>query len=157
MGSKKRVTGKKEKILRDAVSHVQSKNVDTVFVATEAQVAFLRAIAEYDSQKRITVNAICKRAGVGRAAYYRWREQPGFGEWLNSNRDRLFQAEMVFVDRVLLNKAKAGELSSIRVAYEKRGELHKRMDIDFQRRVPVENDMLKVMELFNVVKRMLEG
>lgn len=124
-----------------------------MFVPSPKQQALVIALAEYDAGN-ITITKLCKKAGISREAFYSWRAKPGFLEWFNSHRQRICDADIIFVDKVVLNRAKQGELQAARIVYEKRGEMHKR--VDASRAESIETlDMESVLRLVKMLARLL--
>jgi hypothetical protein len=155
---KKRLRARSKKELIRILSgnaEMDGKCESGVFFPSPKQRALVRALAEFDASS-LTITQICKLAGISREAYYNWREKPGFIQWFHSYRKMLFDADVLFIDKVVVNKAMAGDLSAARIVYEKRGEMYKRAEPEEQtKRYPVVSPE-EVIRLFTYTQRILE-
>jgi len=123
-----------------------------IFIPSPKQQAFARALIESDSDT-MKISVLCKKAGVSRESYYAWREKPGFIEWLNNLRTRVFHADIIFVDRAVMNQAKKGKLDAARIVY---GPMHERVfPLEAPEQTPIE-DKKKIIQLFNLAKKMID-
>jgi hypothetical protein len=130
LGAEKRLTRKRKQQRRATVSSEPEGGVrDGIFQPSLRQEALLRALADYDDE-RFSITRLCRRAGISREAFYAWRRSPGFLDWFHSYRNSLLRSDLLFVDRVVINKALRGELAAARLLYEKLGELYRRTSPD---------------------------
>lgn len=126
---------------------------DGVFVPSERQHRFVALWIEH-SVGRFSVVSVCKAAGITRQAFYLWMKQPGFLEWFNGYRERLSNTHMMAIDKMVHLKAERGDLAAARMVYEKRGELHKRVDLDMVGALVVPKDQAAVDRLWEMLDRM---
>ncbi len=127
--------------------------VDNVFHPSSKQVEFVNTLMEFQG-KKVTVAQLCKQVKLSRAAYYKWCKEAEFVKWLQPVRNKLFETHVVFVDRVVLNKALAGDLKASKLVYEKRGELYNRLGVDLGATVGVITDAVKLKEMEEALQRM---
>lgn len=99
------------------------KNLGQKETAFEPSPKMLQVLeAAVNSEVEANISAWCKKAGVSRAQWYRWKEIPGFLGWFNDAYQRALEGARAALVKVGLQKAMGGDFQFWKVMMEKLGE-----------------------------------
>jgi len=122
-----------------------------IFIASERQQRFVESLMSFDGPK-FSIKAVCKTAGITRQVFYKWRQRQDFVTWLNGYRKPLSDADIIFIDKVVNEIAKRGDLAAAKLVYQRRGEL--KVDVDLSGSIRVEKNPEVLGRLLTFLRNM---
>jgi hypothetical protein len=91
----------------------------TEFRPTERQLRVLKALVDPDVAPSVT--AICKAADVDRTTYWKWRQNPGFCQWLERSYKGMIAQMLPHLDKVGFAQAAKGNFKFFEFMQRKYG------------------------------------